>query len=273
VFAVAFVFAFAWALPQSAFALAGRTFVASNGNDANAATNCAVTAPCQTFAAAYSVTTIGGEIVAIDSAGYGPVTITNSISIIGIQTAFVKPTPGATGITINGGASDTVLIKNVEINGAGGALTTGIALNGGHLILKNSALTRLTTGLTITGTKADIISTEIISNTDGITTSGTGQDQFHVLGFGVTTEARLYLSTVMGNVTAFNMVNPGASIQTGFSNVTILLYNGGTQDNVLIGNSKLIDGAGTGCPSGSETNKCDHALTFTSPVSDSDAAP
>jgi len=265
--------ALAGALPLAAHATAGRSWVASNGDDANFATNCAESAPCQTFAAAYAVTAPGGEIVALDSAGYGPLTITNAVSIIGIQTAFVKPTPGTTGITINAGAGNVVLIKNVEINGAGGSFTTGIALNSGHLILRNSTLTHLTNGLTITGTKADIIDTEIVSNTTGITTSGTGQDQFQSWGFGVTTEARLYRSTVMANGTAFDMVNPGASIQTGFSDVTILLYNGGTQDNGLIGNAALFTGSGTGCPSGTTTNRCDHALTFTSPVSNSDGAP
>ena len=34
-----------------------RAFVSSTGNDANAATNCAQTAPCRTFAAAYPTVT------------------------------------------------------------------------------------------------------------------------------------------------------------------------------------------------------------------------
>ena len=102
-----------------ALAGVGRTFVAHNGLDGNTATNCAETSPCQTFAAAYTVTNPGGEIVALDSAGYGPLTITNSVSIIAVQRAFVKPTPSSTGITINAGAGHTVLLDNIEINGAG----------------------------------------------------------------------------------------------------------------------------------------------------------
>ena len=264
-----FLLGFAVALPFAAPA-APRTFVASTGNDANAATGCQVTAPCQSFAAAYGVTNVAGQIIALDTAGYGSVTITNTVSIIAIARAYVKVNASTTGITINGG---DVLLSNIEITGLGNATTTGIALNGGHLILKNSALTHLTTGLQITNAIADIINTDILFNTTAIATSGAGQDQFQNWGFGVTTEARLYYTTVMGNGTAFNMVDPGASIQTAVSRTTILLYNGGTQDNALIGNTTRFTGSGTGCPSGSQTNRCDHALTFTSPVSNSDGAP
>jgi hypothetical protein len=143
----------------------GRTFVSGHGNDANTATNCAVTTPCQTFAAAYGVTTAGGEIVALDSAGYGPLTITNSVTVIGINRAFVKPTPSTTGITINGGK---VTLDNIEVNGAGGASTTGITLNSGNLILKNVILTQLTTGLLVNSSDVDVIDSTISFNTTGI---------------------------------------------------------------------------------------------------------
>jgi hypothetical protein len=73
--------AFAVSLP--AHAASNRTFVASYGLDANAATNCALGAPCRTFAGALAATNPGGEILALDSAGYGPVTIDRSVSITG----------------------------------------------------------------------------------------------------------------------------------------------------------------------------------------------
>jgi len=60
----------------SAFATAQRTFVASNGNDAN---SCGRTDPCRSFAAAIAQTNANDEVVAIDSAGYGLVTITQSV--------------------------------------------------------------------------------------------------------------------------------------------------------------------------------------------------
>jgi hypothetical protein len=56
-----------------------RTFVASTGNDANA---CSIAAPCGGFARAITQTSAGGEVIVLDSAGYGVVTITQSVSII-----------------------------------------------------------------------------------------------------------------------------------------------------------------------------------------------
>jgi len=62
-----------------ASATAQRTFVASSGNDANP---CTLVSPCRGFAAALAQTSGKGEIVVLDSAGYGPVSITQSVSII-----------------------------------------------------------------------------------------------------------------------------------------------------------------------------------------------
>jgi hypothetical protein len=63
-------------------ATAQRTFVASTGNDANNAFNCSIVKPCRGFAAAVGVTASGGEVIVLDSAGYGAVMITQSVSII-----------------------------------------------------------------------------------------------------------------------------------------------------------------------------------------------
>jgi hypothetical protein len=58
---------------------AQRTFVASYGSDANP---CSLTAPCRGFAAAVAQTSTDGEVIVLDSAGYGTVTIAQSVSII-----------------------------------------------------------------------------------------------------------------------------------------------------------------------------------------------
>src|SRR5256885_1578486 len=77
-----------------------RTFVSAHGSDANA---CTLTAPCKTFAAAHAQTSPGGIIDVLDPAGYGAVTITKSITIIGRDWASILVTSG-NGITINAGA-------------------------------------------------------------------------------------------------------------------------------------------------------------------------
>jgi hypothetical protein len=77
-------------------AQATRTWVSGVGDDANP---CSRTAPCKTFAGAISKTAAGGEINAIDSGGFGAVTITKSIRIDGspqlIINEFRPPRPGA----------------------------------------------------------------------------------------------------------------------------------------------------------------------------------
>jgi hypothetical protein len=61
-----------------AYGQSARTWVSENGNDVNP---CSATAPCKTFAGAISKTTIGGEIDALDDAGFGALTITKSITV------------------------------------------------------------------------------------------------------------------------------------------------------------------------------------------------
>lgn len=105
-----------------AHASAQRTFVSSNGNDGNAASNCSLPFGCRSFLAAIGVTNIGGEIIVLDSAGYGPVTITKSVSIIsppGVYAGVSVITPGTDGIVINA-AGIEVTLKGLTINGQGG---------------------------------------------------------------------------------------------------------------------------------------------------------
>jgi hypothetical protein len=66
-------------LAGDALAAVQRTFVASTGNDANP---CSLAAPCRAFGAAILQTSANGEVIVLDSAGYGPATITQPVSII-----------------------------------------------------------------------------------------------------------------------------------------------------------------------------------------------
>jgi hypothetical protein len=95
-----------------------RSFVSSQGSDANP---CTLAAPCRSFQAAHNATNAGGEISVLDSAGYGTLTITKSISIVspgGVYGGITTP-PGVNAITINAGANDVVSLRGLTLNGSG----------------------------------------------------------------------------------------------------------------------------------------------------------
>jgi len=101
-----------------ATAAAQRTFVASTGNDAHP---CGLAQPCRGFARAITQTNAGGEVIVLDSAGYGPVTITKSVSLIAPAGIYAGITVvGGDGITIIA-PSATVVLRGLSINGQGGS--------------------------------------------------------------------------------------------------------------------------------------------------------
>jgi parallel beta helix pectate lyase-like protein len=125
------VFAVLFAIAPAAFATGPRVFVASNGTDAGL---CARSAPCRTFAFAITQVSPGGELVALDTAGYGPVTITMSVSIYAApgQVAAIIGGPPDPDITINATANDIVTIRGLYLTSAGAH--NGIAFNSGKVL-------------------------------------------------------------------------------------------------------------------------------------------
>src|SRR3954471_419135 len=122
---------------SGAFAQATRTWVSGVGDDVNP---CSRTAPCKTFAGAISKTAEGGEIDALDPAGYGTVTIAKAMTIdggTGSGWASILSTGAANSITVNVTTGThvndaIVILRNLTINGtfqapaAGGVSTNGI---------------------------------------------------------------------------------------------------------------------------------------------------
>src|SRR5438309_11902359 len=121
------------ALTPVAFAQATRTWVSGVGDDANP---CSRTAPCKTWAGAISKTAVGGEIDALDPAGFGAVTITKGITLDGGggQVASVLVS-GTNGIVVQAGPSDVVILRNLRFNGIGTGINGIRFLAGGALIV------------------------------------------------------------------------------------------------------------------------------------------
>jgi hypothetical protein len=122
---------------------ASRTWVSGVGDDANP---CSRTAPCKTFAGAISKTAAGGEIDALDPAGYGAVTITKAITIDGGggQVASVLVS-GTNGIVVQAGPSDVVILRNLRINGIGTGINGIRFLSGKDLNVEDCVIFGFTT--------------------------------------------------------------------------------------------------------------------------------
>jgi hypothetical protein len=129
------------ALPLAAHA-AQRAFVASSGLDTNP---CSLVAPCRGFGMAVGAVADGGEVIVLDSAGYGAVTITKSVSIVappGVH-AGVSVFFGG-GVTVDG-AGIKVVLRGLSIINQGGG--NGIEfLQGMSLHVENCVISGFTGG-------------------------------------------------------------------------------------------------------------------------------
>jgi len=116
-----------------------RVFVASYGNDSNP---CTFGSPCKTFQVAVNAVDAGGEVTAIDSAGFGPISINKAVTITspdGVEAGIVA-NAGADAIDINAGPSDAIVLRGLTLDGAGTARNGIVFTAGGSLIVTNCTL-------------------------------------------------------------------------------------------------------------------------------------
>jgi hypothetical protein len=105
-----------------------RSWVASNGNDGN---NCSRSSPCATFLAALAATNAGGEINCVDQGEFGGAfSITMSVTIDCESVQGRLATPVGIAILVQAAATDVVVLRGLDISGAGTA-RIGIRINGG----------------------------------------------------------------------------------------------------------------------------------------------
>jgi hypothetical protein len=143
---------------------AQRTFVASYGVDANP---CSVTQPCRTFAAAVALTSANGEVIVLDSAGYGPVTISQPVAIIASPGAYAGITVfSGDGITV-GGTFGPVVLRGLTINGQGG--NRGIVVTYGVVHVESCTVSNMAqSGIAFVGDARGFVIDSIVRS------SGTG---------------------------------------------------------------------------------------------------
>lgn len=161
----------------NAHAQATRTWVSGVGDDSNP---CSRTAPCKTFAGAISKTAAGGEIDALDPAGYGSLTITKAITIDGTAALASSLVSGTNAFIINAGGNDTVIIRNMHLNGLiAGTLPglTGIKIqSAGAVYIEKCEVEGFAAGITVgTSTPVNVYvsETSIANNANAIIVSPT----------------------------------------------------------------------------------------------------
>jgi len=157
-----------------------RAFVASYGLNSNTTFSCDVTHPCRQFIAAVTVVNPGGEVVAIDTAAYGTVTLTQSISLTAAPGSYAGITafPGATGVTIATPGVNVVL-RGLTINGQGGdygiKMTTGTKLSIENCVISNfnDGVGGIRSGIFVdTAAAVNVVDTLVRDNSAGIELKG-----------------------------------------------------------------------------------------------------
>ena len=125
-------------VPLSARALSNRVFLGLNGNNAADCANPAT--PCATFAGAMAQVNAGGEIVIEASGGYGPLSITQAITIN--SAAGVVGYSGST-VTVNAPGARVVL-RGLTIDSSG-TNATGIQVTAvGQLHIEDCHISNFT---------------------------------------------------------------------------------------------------------------------------------
>ena len=159
-----------------------RSWVSGLGTDGNAP-GCTQSSPCRTFNTAIANTSPGGQVVALDTAGYSGITnINKAITIEGAPGAhaFILVGAGTTGITVNGGSTDVIILRNIFVAPAPGAMsTTGLQHNGGKLKVQNCVFEGLTFGVSVTGSmgspaRMDLINCDLYGNGTAVLSNGQG---------------------------------------------------------------------------------------------------
>lgn len=183
-----------------ASAQATRTWISGVGDDANP---CSRTAPCKTFAGAISKTAANGEINCLDPGGFGAVTITKAITLRCNTVEGGVLLAGTSGIVINAGANDKVVLDGLDIEGLA---SSGNSTNGINIISARDVVVRGTSirgfiaagtgnGILVNGANQIALTVEhsfIFNNNVGILVSSSG-------GNGA---ARVYDSLIAANANA-----------------------------------------------------------------------
>lgn len=131
---------------------AQRTFVSTSGLDTN---TCGHNDPCRTFGAAIAQTSASGEVIALDSGGYGAFTITQAVTVMAPNGVYAGISVlSGDGVAVN--TSGFTTLRNLSINGQGG--TNGVNVtNAGTLSVDGCAVANLPAGVAVNAPGANVV--------------------------------------------------------------------------------------------------------------------
>jgi hypothetical protein len=150
------------AFGASAHAQANRTFVSTTGVDTNP---CTATAPCRNFSRAIAQVADGGEVLAVDSGGYGAFSVTG-------KAVRVMAAPGVqAGVTVSTGTTAAIFISNapwVVLKGltvsTPSDIVYGILVSGvGQTTIEGLSVSGFNEGIRVLGGHAVIQDTHVLN--------------------------------------------------------------------------------------------------------------
>jgi hypothetical protein len=230
IFCVVFGALLAVGFSSVALGQATRTWVSGVGDDLNP---CSRTAPCKTFAGAISKTATNGEISVLDPGGYGTVTIGKGLTINGTGTLAGILNQGLSGVIVNAPATDTVILRDISINGDGTGGTNGVRYLAGKTLMIDHCW--------IYGQTASATSR-------GIDVSKTAAGNLKVLNSVIenVTEDGIHATTTAGQIVTMinntNIMNCGGDGIEGAANVLL-----GISNSQITHNGNGIKSSGSGC--------------------------
>jgi hypothetical protein len=141
------------------------TWVAPDGGDSG---TCPSTAPCRTFAYAYTQTSVNGSINVASSGHYGPLTISKAISIVadGVEAAIIGGTNGAA-IKVQAPPTAIVSLRGLTIDMRGGDNHGIFFISGAALHVHDCVIRRSTNGILFSpasGTSQLHVSDSVVAN-------------------------------------------------------------------------------------------------------------
>jgi hypothetical protein len=256
------------ALPAGALAQATRTWISGGmGNDANP---CSRTAPCQTFAGAFAKTAVGGEIDALDSGGFGALTITHSITISATGVTAGSLVSGTNAIVVAAGPNDVVVLKGLDINGLGSSPNGVLVNSAADVQIEDSDIYGFQNGVQVDPsvpgtTKVEVDGSDIHNNTantggtgDGVLVDPSGGASANVLLTNTQVDSNScgLVATTLGAASPFGTSCGTKTIGTASGNAQASAVNSSiTNENQTgaAGAGVLANGAGATANIGSDT--------------------